>query len=234
MALTPQSNEAFLREVDDELRRDQALAFWRRYGRWLVIGVIVALAAFAAWLFWREHRREVAEADGAKLQAAYDAWGANRSADADKAFAALAASDIEGYRVSAIFSQAEMLLNRKDAKGAVAKFAQVAGDTSVAQPFRDLALVRQTTVEFDALKPDVVVARLKPLAAPGNPWFGSAGELVAAAYLRQGNRALAGQLFAKMAQDEDVPTSIRQRATDMAGALGVDAAASKSGGEQAK
>jgi len=58
---------------------------------------------------------------------------------------------------------------------------------------------------------------------PGNPWFGSAGELVAMAYLRQNKPDLAGPLFAALAKDKTVPDSIRQRARQMAGALGVDA-----------
>jgi hypothetical protein len=130
---------------------------------------------------------------------------------------------VEGYRVGAIFSQADLLLAKQDLKGAAAKFAQVANDASVAQPFRDLALIRQTTAEYDTLRPEVVVQRLKALAVPGNPWFGSAGELVAVAYLRQGKSALAGKVFAQVAKDEDVPTTIRQRAVQMAGVLGVDA-----------
>lgn len=50
MALTPNTNEAFLREVDDELRRDQLLTFWERYGRALIGAIVVALALFGGYL----------------------------------------------------------------------------------------------------------------------------------------------------------------------------------------
>jgi hypothetical protein len=68
-----------------------------------------------------------------------------------------------------------------------------------------------------------VVDRLKPLAVPGNPWFGSAGELVGMAYLRQGKNDLAGPLFAAIAKDESVPASLRSRTRQLAGLLGYDA-----------
>ena len=61
------------------------------------------------------------------------------------------------------------------------------------------------------------------LAVPGNAWFGSAGELVGAAYLRQNRADLAGPLFAAIAKDKDVPESIRSRTQQLAGLLGVDA-----------
>ena len=38
MALTPQNEETFFREVDEELRREQLGSFWRRYGRLLLVG----------------------------------------------------------------------------------------------------------------------------------------------------------------------------------------------------
>jgi hypothetical protein len=223
LAVPPTTNEAFLREVDEELRRDQALALGKRYGIAAAVAVLVALLAFAGYLTWRHFREQAAEAEAVKLQDAFDAWSANKLPEASKQFEALAGSNIQGYRVSAIFSQADLLLAKQDLKGAAAKFAQVANDGSVSQPFRDLALIRQTTAEYDTLKPDVVVQRLKTLATPGNPWFGSAGELVAVAYIRQGKTDLAGKLFGQIAKDEDVPETLRGRAVQMAGVLGVDA-----------
>ncbi|HYI07356.1 MAG TPA: hypothetical protein VD858_20890, partial [Reyranella sp.] len=57
----------------------------------------------------------------------------------------------------------------------------------------------------------------------GNPWFGSAGELVGLAYLKQQQPAQAGRVFAAMAKDMALPQSMRSRAVQMAGALGIDA-----------
>lgn len=220
MALTPQNNQAFLREVDEELRRDQAINVWRRYGRVILIAVVVLLAALAGYLFWQHRQEQAAEREGEQLQSAFDALAAQDQKAAAAPLAALAGSTRDGYRALAIFTQADQLLLKDDLKGAAAKFASVAGDAGLAQPFRDLALVRQTTAEFDTLKPDLVVQRMRPLAVPGNPWLGSAGELLAIAYLKQGRRDLAGQTFQRIAADKDVPRSLRQRAVQMAGTMG--------------
>ena len=67
---------------------------------------------------------------------------------------------------------------------------------------------------------------MAPLTKSGEPWFGSAGELTAMAYLKQGQKAKAGKLFADIAADSQVPPTIRTRAVQVAGTLGVDATAS--------
>ena len=71
-----------------------------------------------------------------------------------------------------------------------------------------------------------MISRLEPLAKAGNPWFGSAGEMTALAYLKQGKKAEAGRMFAAVAADKQVPRTIRSRAVQIAGTLGVDASAS--------
>ncbi len=226
MALTPQNNEAFLREVDDELRRDQMMTFWERYGRWTIAGIVVALAAFAGFLYWQHRQTEAAGVQGEQLQTAYDALGNGQPDQAATTLAPIAASNRDGYKALALMTQADILLSKQQDKAAAAKFAGIVADTSIAQPFRDLALIRQTTAEFDALKPQVVIERLRPLAVAGNPYFGSAGELVAMAYLNSGRKDLAGQMFGQIAKDETVPETIRQRAVQMAGSMGVDDSAS--------
>ncbi|PAX08248.1 tetratricopeptide repeat protein [Sphingomonas lenta] len=219
----PPTNEAFLREVDDELRRDQLAGFWTRYGRWLIAAILLGLALFAGYLYWRNQQEVARGAEGEKLQTAYDALAAGRTADAAKPLDELTRSSSEGYRALALFTQGDVLLQRDDLKGAAAKFAEVARSENTAPAFRNLALIRQTAAEFDTLQPQAVIDRLRTLAVPGNPYFGSAGELVAVAHLRAGRRDLAGRMFGRIARDAQVPESIRQRAIQMAGLLGVDA-----------
>lgn len=223
MALTPQSNEAFLREVDEELRREEAVALWKRWGKLIVVAIVVALAALAGWLWYASHRGNVAAEQGVKFNQAMDALGEQQPAKAVPVLAELAKSGTEGYATLAKFTQADIALEKDDLKGAAKLFAEVAGDSSVAQPLRDLAVVRQTLAEYDSLKPQVVIDRLRPLAVKGNPYYGSAGEMTAVAHLRMNRRDLAGRMFGEIARDEGVPASIRQRAVQMAGVLGVDA-----------
>lgn len=223
MAITPHSDEAFLREVDEELRRDQLAGFWTRWGRWVIGAIVLGLAIFAGFLFWQNRREVNAGIEGEKLQAAFDTLSAGKTADAQAQLAPIAQGGRDGYRALATFAQADILLQTSDNKGAAALFAKVADDTGQPDPFRNLALVRQTAAEYDMLKPQVVIDRLRPLAVPGNAWFGSAGEMMAIAELRTGRRDLAGTMFGQIARDDGVPQSIRQRAVQMAQLLGVDA-----------
>ena len=219
MAITPQQNDVFMREVDEELRRDEMVAFGRKYGVWIAVLVVLFLAVLGGSLWWRHHKEAVAGRQGEQFKAALDSLASGNTKAADPALAKLAQSSHDGYRAMAEFSQADLLLKNDDLKGAAAKFAAIANDQSLDAPFRNLALIRQISAEYDSLDPQKVIDRLKPLAVKGNPWFGSAGEMVAMAYLQQNKRAEAGKLFGEIAQDADTPESLRQRAVQMAALL---------------
>ncbi|UZK66134.1 tetratricopeptide repeat protein [Sphingomonas sp. M1-B02] len=224
MALPPgTTDETFLREVDEEYRRDRLMHVARNYGRWIAIAVVVLLVALAAYLYSQHHSQRTDGKQGEQYDAAMRLVEQNQ---ADKALPELAkiASDKDGYAAMARIAEGNLLLEKKDAKGAAAKFTQVAGDAAFEQPYRDMALIRQTIAEYDTMQPQAVIDRLKGLANPNSPWLGTAGELVAAAYLKAGNRAEAGRLYGQIAQGgEKVPETIRQRAVQLAGVLGVDA-----------
>lgn len=222
MALTPQNSEAFMREVDEAVRQDQLLTFWERYGRWLLAALVLGLAAFGGWLYWQHHSKTQSEAVSEKLDAVLSVAAGGGTPDA-KEIDALTQASQPGYRASALLVKAGTASRKGDSKAAIAIYSAMTADTKLDQPYRDLALIRQTALEFDALKPQQIIDRLKPLAIEGAPWFGSAGELVAIAYMKTGKPDLAGPMFAAMAKDANVPQSIRSRARQMAGLLGIDA-----------
>ena len=115
---------------------------------------------------------------------------------------------------------------RTNPADAAKRFDAISNDSAQPQPIRDLAAIRATTLQFDTLPPAQVVARMKPLAVPGAAWFGSAGELTVAAYLKMNRRDLAAPLLVSIARDENVPPTIRGRAGSMATALGQSVAPS--------
>ena len=223
MALRPVDNESFYREVDEELRRDQLKTYWERFGKLVIAGIVLVLALIGGFIWWQNQKQVKAGERGAQLVAAFDDIAARRKAAALVKLDALAKSGSEGHRAAALLTKADLAVEDRDLKGAAAIFKQIADDGDLAQPYRDLALVRMTAVEFDTLPPQTVVDRLKGLAVAGNPWFGSAGEMVAISYLRLGKPQQAAAIFAGIAKDKKLPDTLRSRATQMAGSLGVDA-----------
>ncbi len=222
MASSPPS-DTFIREVDEELRRDQLTDVWKRYGRWLLAAVVLIVAAWGGWIYWQSEQEKAAGLKGETFTQTLQKLEAGNLAAAEADLKKLRDSDNEAYRISARLTEAAVAQGKGDNKAAAKLYAGIAADTTVPQPWRDMALVRQTAAEFDSLEPGAVIARMKPLAAKGEPWFGSAGEMVAIAYLNQNRPDQAGKLFAEIGKDEQVPETIRSRAVQMAGALGVDA-----------
>lgn len=215
--------EALLREVDEAVRQDDLASFGQRYGRLLIIGAIVLVLGFGGFLAWQSRQQAALETESEAVIAALDQAQAGNMAAAATAASALVDQAAPGPEASARLIAAGAAAEQGNSDEAVRQLGSLANDSSAPQAARDLATLRMVALQFDAMDKGQVIARLAPLAKPGNPWFGSAGELVAMAYLDQGKRGEAGALFSRIANDAGVPEPIRSRARQMAGVLGVDA-----------
>lgn len=215
--------DALLREVDDAVRQEDMLDFGKRYGRTLAVAAVVIVIGFGGYLFWESSRDAGRETQSETLIAALDqAQAGNLPAAASRA-QPLLADGAPGPNASArlLAAGAALAQNRRDE--ATRLLSDLADDASAPAPMRDLARLRLVAMQFDTMDKAQVAAQLGPLAQPGSVWFGTAGELLAMAYLEQGKRAEAGRLFAQIARTETVPDPVRSRARQMAGVLGVDA-----------
>lgn len=237
MALSPTNNAALLQEVDEAVRKDQLDSIWERFGRWIVAGVLAALIAFGGYLYWG-HMQETARGENAEaLLAAFDKVKTNQPTAATAELAALEAEGGPAYRAAAQFQQANLKAERGDLKGAAALMAKAAADTKLDASLRDLALLRQTAFEFDTLKPETVIARMKPMVDakdPASSWFASAAELAAIAHYQLGQYKQAGELFGRIANLPDIPKSLQSRSIQMAGMLGTDAVTDRAAESAAK
>lgn len=225
MAQPPDISDTFLREVDENLRRDQLRDFFKTYGNWLIAALILFLAASGGFIWFQQHKQQRSEAEVEQLAQVYKDIGVGNSTKAPQQLDDLANSGSKGVRAAALFARAALAIQQNDTKLAIAKYKAIAADSAFSKPYRDAALIRQTALEFDQLQPQDIIARLEPLAKPGEPWFGSAGEMTAMALIKQGKKAEAGRLFATIAKDKGVPDTLRNRSVQIAGGLGVDASA---------
>jgi hypothetical protein len=221
----PDITETFVREVDENLRRDQMRDFLQKNGTWLIAAVVLFLAASGGFIWWQQHEAQRSGAQVEKLAEIYKDVGSGNMAQAPQQLDELSKGGSKAVRASALFARAAVALQQGDNKLAISTYKSISEDSGLPQAYRDAALIRQTALQFDQLKPEDVISRLQGLAKPGEPWFGTAGEMTALAMIKQNRKQEAGQLFAAIAKDSTVPQSIRARAVQVAGTLGVDASA---------
>jgi len=222
LAQPPDINETFLREVDENLRRDQLRDFFRRYGNWLIAGVILFLALSGGFIWWKQHEVERSADQVEQLAQTFKDIGSGNTAQVPAQLDALAKTGSKGVSVTAQFARAALAIQQNDVKLATNIYRSLAQDNGVPEALRGAALIRQTTLEFDQLPPAEVISRLAPLAKTGEPWFGSAGEMTALAMLKQGRKQEAGQMLVAIAKDQGVPDALRGRAGQLAASLGAD------------
>jgi len=206
------------REIDEELRRDNLLKLWSRYGRYVIAIAVLALVIAGGIVAWRAHQASERRAQGQRSSNALALVREGKDGDAAKVFALLA-RESGGYGLLAAFEEAELLAKSGDRKGAIAAYDRIAGSAGIDPEFRDLAVLlsaAQLLADGDAA---AASQHLQKLTANGNPWRASALDLTAAAKLKAGDRGGALAIYKELADDLSAPQGLRARAAEMAAAL---------------
>jgi hypothetical protein len=214
-------SEEFIREVDEELRRDRLGALWRRYGALVVAAALVLIAGTAAAVAWGQWRERAQAAEAARFAAAGSVLQ-TAAADAAGRFAALAAEGDTGFADLARLKEAEARLAAADPAGAVAAVEGLAARGDAADPIlRDLAALLAAERRLEAGEdPEALRQALEPLAAAGAPWRHQARELLALAAIRAGRLEDARTLLGELGREAGVSPSQQRRAEELLQAIG--------------
>jgi hypothetical protein len=205
------------REIDEELRRENLLKLWQRYGRYIIAAVVLVVLLAGGILAWLDYQAKERRAQGARYSAALSLARQGKDAEAAKLFAQLA-RDGGGYSIPGAFEEAEMLARGGDRKAAVAAYDRLAS-SGIDRDFRELAVLLSVMHALSDSDPKAMIDRLAPLTQKDNAWRASALDLTAAAKLKGGDRAGALQIYQELADDPGVPRGLRARAAEMAAAL---------------
>jgi hypothetical protein len=211
-------------EVEEDLRREQYLRLWRRYGMWLAAAaalVVFGTAGVSIWRGWHADKLATAS-DAFAVAAGLEAEG--KLKEAADAFALVGDSAPGGYPMLARLRQAAALATSGDAASAVSVLDGIAaggGDAAL----RELAGLKAAFILVDTATPEDMAKRLAPLAAEGRPWRFSARELQALSALKQGQKDEARTILSALSDDQAAPEGLRSRASELLAAIGKPAAA---------
>ncbi len=208
MANDERQSETFIREVDEELRRDQLKALWKTYAP-IIIGVCVLIVAITAgyrgWMWWEE--REAAEA-GDRFMAALAEIESGDRAKGEADLAAIAKDATAGYSALARLRLAGEKAGAGGKPEALAAYDAVANDVAVPQPLRDLGRIRAAMLALDTGDLAGAKDRATPLNVGGNAWRHVAREVLGTAAYQAGDLAGARDLFSQIQQDAETPQDL--------------------------
>jgi hypothetical protein len=207
--------DSFLREVDEAVRQDQYKKLWDNYGVYALAGlllIVAAVAAYKGWSYWQERQAQEA---GAKFSEALTLEGGTDDAKAHDLLASLAAQGPEGYRVLARFQLAAAEAKAGDLDKAVTDYDALASDAAADQILQGHAALQAAALRLDKADYAEMDRRLKGLIDSNGAWRFSARELLGLSAYRLNDMREAEKQFSALIGDEDTPPNLRERADMM-------------------
>jgi hypothetical protein len=198
-------------EVDEDVRRDQLKRLWEKYSLLIIAVAILIVASVGGWRGYQYLEAKKAAEAGAAFDKATELSEANKHAEAEAAFAELAAKAPFGYRVLARLRMAAEVASR-DPQAAAKLFDEIAADRSVGVAEQDLARIRAAQLLLESTSYPNMKTRLEASAAPGATFRHTARELLALSAWRANDATAARQWLDMIANDGETPPSLRSRA----------------------
>jgi hypothetical protein len=198
-------------EVNEDVRREQLKKLWDKYSIYIVALAILIVAGVGGWRGYEYLEAQKAAEAGALFDKASELSDANKHAEAEAAFADLAAKAPRGYRILARLRTAAEVAHR-DKPAAAKMFDDIAADSSVGAPERDLARVRAAQLLLEATTYPNMLQRLEPATAKDATFRHTARELLALSAWRANDAAATRQWLDVIASDGETPPAMRSRA----------------------
>jgi len=210
--------DSFINEVTEELRRDRAFDYLRRYG-WIALLVVLLIVGGTGWNEWRKaSERASAEEFGDSVLAALEHDAAT---DRLSALSQITTSGAQSGLVQ-LLTAGEVM--DEDRPAALAALKAASEDASLPEAYRQLAALKRIIAGGTEIPLAERETLLAGLSQPGQPMRPIALEQTALLQLEQGNRETAIEILTDLLSQSDVTDALRRRVTQLVTALGGSAA----------
>lgn len=217
------SDANFIREIEEEVRRDRMVKLWERYGHYIIGAAVLIVLAVAGYRGWHWYQARESARAGERYEQALALAQSGKQAEAEQELAGLAKDAPAGYRMLARMRLAAEAGKANAAEG-VKAYDAIAADASVDPVLRDIARLRAVLLLVDTAPPSEIESRVAPLTGARAAFRNSAKDALALSYYRSGDKAKAGTLYREILADPEVAPALANRAQIMQ-ALTAEAAA---------
>lgn len=205
--------DALAREVDEELRREQFLKLWNKYGVYLIALLVAIILGVGGWKIYQSRKQAAQQAAGTRFSLAVrETPKPEVKPEHPGVLEDIAKNGPGGYATLARLRLAASDKAAGKTAEALATYEAIAKDKGADPLFADYARLQAAMLKLDSSDWTDMQNRLTPLAADSNAWRYSARELLGVAAMKAGKPQEARQEFEKLLTDRNVPPSIAERA----------------------
>ncbi|MCI5544352.1 MAG: tetratricopeptide repeat protein [Azospirillum sp.] len=212
--------DAFIREVDEDLKNESMKKLWDKYGLFVLLIVIVSLTvavsyeSIKSWYIKRaENRTEgYAVALSMQNQGLFD--------DSLEALDSIINQKMGTYAELAEMQKANILLEQNKEKESLALLEKIANDKSRSQQLRDTALIKLASYRQDGATFEEMSELLSSITkSKDNAWYAVAEDMLATILLRDGNIEQAKEIYNALLENQDTPDDLKNRIKDILSVL---------------
>ncbi len=224
-------DDGFLRELEEELRRERLEKIWRQYGTYIIVGALLVVFGVLAYKYVENRRIVAAETSGARYEDALTLANDGKEGSAAKEFEKIAADGAGGYRALAKLQLAGALLKEGKKSEALAAYEALAKEADADALLRDYASLQAAAVRLGEADFTEMQNRLTPLMGEESPWRYSAREMLGLAAYKAGNATDARSILTPLLVDQKTPQSLAERAQIVLSEIAAGEIAKKAGNE---
>jgi hypothetical protein len=223
-------DDSFMRELEEELRRERIEKIWKEYGTYLLAGALIIVVGVLGYKYVERTRLVSAQTMGARYESALTLAQEGKDGSAAKEFETIA-TEGSGYGALARLQFAGSLLKQGKKPEALAAYEALANDSGADQLLREFAAVQAAAVRLGEADFTEMQNRLTPLMGDAQPWRYSARELLGLAAFKAGNEGEARIILTPLLVDHKTPQSILERAQIVLAEIASGEIAKKAGNE---
>ena len=204
-------HDSLLREVEEEIRREQMQKMWQRYNGLILGAAALIVLAVAGYKFLETRRIAAEQIAGADYTAAETLSDDKKKGEADAAFKKLADEGPSGYGSLARLQLAGAQVKDGKTADAIATYDTLAKDSGADNLLKSFAQLQAASL----LMPDADYAeiqnRLTPLASDDAPFSKSARELLGVAAYKAGKYDEARKYLEPLLIDPNASEAMQER-----------------------
>lgn len=211
--INPEFTDAFIQEVDEDVKNDNLQVLWNRYGVFVILFVVLAVTATVSV----DQIRNWKIAQNQRVTENYMVAAQSRDNQADT-LSALQKVSKAGHGIFSDFARlqiANVLLSQEKIEEAIEALTNLANDKQTNTEVKNIAIIKIATYKVDTVSKEEMETLLKPVLDDGNSWKPLAQDLLAMSAVKNGDIEAAKSIYESMLKIKDLPENFRAKIQDM-------------------